>query len=145
MVPRPHVATPCEDTAPCYIVTSRSGSTAHPLEIDSMTTRTRDDELKEVPLWKANKATWPPGVRTVGLDEADCLGIDRRGNLYWDGKEVEVRHFSLTRRQAFIAVVVAVSAVIGAVGAFAQGWVAYHDWACRVAWPAITCEFPPRG
>jgi len=37
---------------------------------------TRDEELKAVPLWKADKQKWPPGVRTIGQDEMDCLGID---------------------------------------------------------------------
>jgi hypothetical protein len=69
--------------------------------------RTREDELKEVPLWTANKQAWPPGVRTIGQDELDCLGVDRRGNLYWDGKPVEVRHFSLTLWQKVGAVIIA--------------------------------------
>ena len=50
-----------------------------------VTARTREAELREVPLWKANKGAWPPGVRPIGMDEADCLGVDRRGNHYWDG------------------------------------------------------------
>lgn len=41
-----------------------------------MTARTREDELKEVPLWKANKELWPPGVREIDIEEQDCLGID---------------------------------------------------------------------
>src|SRR5215510_3109021 len=55
-----------------------------------MTARSREDELREVPLWKANKERWPPGVREIAMEEQDCLGIDRRGNLYWDGKPIEV-------------------------------------------------------
>jgi len=96
-----------------------------------VTARTREEELREVPLWKANKGAWPPGVRPIGMDEADCLGVDRRGNLYWDGKPVEVRNFALTFGQKVWAGIVAVSAVVGAVGAAAQGWVSYHEWACR--------------
>ena len=61
-----------------------------------MTARSREDELREVPLWKANKERWPPGVRETAMEEQDCLGIDRRGNLYWDGKPIEVRYFGLT-------------------------------------------------
>ena len=101
---------------------------------------TREEELKEVPLWTATTERWPPGVRTISLDkEMDCLGVDRHGNLYWDGKPVEVRRFSLTRWQAFWAGVVAAFAIAGSIGAFAQGWAAYHDWACRAGWPAVTC------
>ena len=108
-----------------------------------MTARTREDELREVPLWRANKESWPAGVRTIGLDvEGDCLGIDRRGNLYWDGKPVEVRHFWLTRWQKVGAVIIVVSALIGAIGAAAQGWVAYDDWACRAGLPSVACAQP---
>jgi hypothetical protein len=39
-----------------------------------MTARTREDELREVPLWKANKELWPPGVREIDMEEQDCLG-----------------------------------------------------------------------
>jgi hypothetical protein len=52
--------------------------------------RTREDELREVPLWRANKGAWPSGVRPIGMEEIDCVGVDRLGNLYWDGKPVEV-------------------------------------------------------
>ena len=47
---------------------------------------TREEEMKEVPLWTANQDRWPPGVRTISMDqEMDCLGVDRLGNLYSDG------------------------------------------------------------
>ena len=108
-----------------------------------MTARTREDEFREVPLWKANKEKWPPGVREIAVEEQDCLGIDRYGNLYWDGMGVEARHLwlslLLTRWQQVGAVIVVISALIGAVGAAAQGWVAYEDWACRAGWPTMGC------
>jgi hypothetical protein len=108
-----------------------------------MIDRTREDELRDVPLWKANKELWPPAVREIAMEEQDCLGIDRHGNLYWDGKPVEVRHFwlslLLTRWQQVGAVIIVVSALFGAIGAAAQGWVAYEDWACRAGWPAVGC------
>jgi hypothetical protein len=92
---------------------------------------------------EANKELWPPGVREIAMQEQDCLGIDRHGNLYWDGKPVEVRHFwlslLLTRWQQVGAVIIVVSALFGAIGAAAQGWVAYEDWACRAGWPAVGC------
>src|SRR5436190_19511189 len=62
-----------------------------------MTERTRQDELSDVPLWKANKQTWPRGVRPIGQGELDCLGIDRRGDLYWDGKPIEVAVYNRRR------------------------------------------------
>jgi len=109
-----------------------------------MTARTREDELREVPLWKANKERWPPGVREIAMEEQDCLGIDRRGNLYWDGKPIEVRYFglTLTRWQQVGAAIVVVSALIGAIGVATQGWVAYDDWACRAGLPSVACAQP---
>ena len=85
-----------------------------------MTARIREEELREVPVWKVNRGA-APGVRLIGMDEADCLGVDRRGNLYWDGKPVEVRNFALTFGQKVWAGIVRVSAVVGAVGAATQG------------------------
>jgi hypothetical protein len=69
------------------------------------------------------------------------LGIDRYGNLYWDGRPIEVRYFwlTLTRWQQVGAVIVVVSALLGAIGAATQGWVAYADWACRADWPTVGC------
>jgi hypothetical protein len=99
-------------------------------------------ELREVPLWKANKERWPPEVRKIAMEEQDCLGIDRRGNLYWDGKPIEVRYFglTLTRWQQVGAAIVVVSALIGAIGV--AGWVAYDDWACRAGLPSVACAQP---
>jgi hypothetical protein len=108
-----------------------------------MPARTREEELREVPLWKANKETWPPGVREIDMEEQDCLGIDRYGNLYWNGKPVGARHvwltLWLTRWQQVGAVIVVVSILVGAIGGAIQGWAAYEDWACRAGWPAIGC------
>jgi hypothetical protein len=42
--------------------------------------RAREDELREVPLWKANKTAWPPGVRAIKMDEADCLASTGAAN-----------------------------------------------------------------
>jgi hypothetical protein len=36
-------------------------------------------------------STWPPGVRRISQKEIDC--IDRNGNLYRDGKSIEVKRF----------------------------------------------------
>jgi hypothetical protein len=38
-----------------------------------MTARLREDELREVPLWKTSKERWPPGVREIAMEEQDCL------------------------------------------------------------------------
>jgi hypothetical protein len=100
-----------------------------------MLDRTREEELHEVPPWRANKEAWPRGVRPIGQDELDCLGIDRRGNIYWDGKPVEGRHFVLTRAQKIWAVLVALAAIAGGLGSFTQGALMYNEWACREGRP----------
>jgi hypothetical protein len=79
------------------------------------------------------------------LDEADGLGIDRDGRLYWNGKPVEIigRRLDLTRAQAGVAIAVAIFTGIAAIGTAAQGWTAYHDWACRTGWPSFAaCPKP---
>jgi hypothetical protein len=93
----------------------------------------REDELKRIPLQTINKSRWPKDVRPIALKESDGLGIDNDGRLYWDGKPVEIigRRLDLTSGQFWIAIVVAIFTVVGGIGAAAQGWAAYHDWACR--------------
>jgi hypothetical protein len=67
------------------------------------------------------------------MSEAGGLGIDPDGRLYWNGKPVEIigRRLDLTKTQAMVGLVVAFFTIVGGIGAAAQGWAAYHDWACR--------------
>jgi hypothetical protein len=105
----------------------------------------REDELKRVPHRPdeiIDKSRWPRDVRVISINELNGLGIDNDGRLHWNGKPVEIigRRLDLTRTQAFIAIVVAAFTIIGSIGAAAQGWAAYHDWACRNKLPAgISC------
>ncbi len=67
--------------------------------------------------WPIEEA-WPAHVSSIGMDRLDYLGIDRDGNLYWDGKRVEVRRpLSLTFWQRAGAVVISVSALVAAAAA----------------------------
>ncbi|MCK1474892.1 hypothetical protein IVB27_08740 [Bradyrhizobium sp. 197] len=99
----------------------------------------REDELKRVPLQTIEKTRWPRNVRPISMKESDGLGIDNEGRLHWNGKPVEIigRRLDLTGYQIFLASVVAIFTVVGGVGAAAQGWAAYHDWACRNKQPAL--------
>jgi len=67
------------------------------------------------------------------MTEANGLGIDRDGRLYWNGKPVEIigQRLDLTWTQTLIAIVVAIFTGITALGTLVQGTVALHDWACR--------------
>jgi hypothetical protein len=87
----------------------------------------REKELQEVPLWAANKQSWPKGVRTIGAIEMDCLAIDRSGRLYWDGKAIEVRQFKLRTFELTLAVIGVTAAVAAVV---LGGW----EWFCQLAW-----------
>jgi hypothetical protein len=102
----------------------------------------RAPEFREIPLRRADKSKWPDGIRTIGLDEADALGIDAKGELYWHGKPVEIRRpLDLTGRQKLVAGIIAIATVFAAIGAVAQGFAAYNEWACKVGWASVAC--PP--
>ncbi|WP_139043893.1 hypothetical protein [Allomesorhizobium alhagi] len=96
--------------------------------------RIRDEELGRIPMWIANKERWPKDVRTVGMDEFDNLGIDRLGNLYWDGKAIEIRRISLSGGQKILASFIAFVGFWAAVGATLQGWTSAHSWLCELHW-----------
>ena len=51
----------------------------------------REQELKDVPHRPADKSRWPKGIRSISYDEADALGVDAKGELFWHGKPVEIR------------------------------------------------------
>ena len=109
-----------------------------------------DPYFREVPRRIPDKSKWPAGVRTISMAEADALGIDAKGELYWHGKPVEIRRpIDLTTGQRMGAFVVGFFVVIGSIGAVAQGWSAYNDWACKVGWWAVcaapAANPPPRG
>jgi hypothetical protein len=102
----------------------------------------REEDLARVPLQEIDKSKWPRDVRPIAISETGGLGIDPDGRLYWNGRPVEIvsSRIDLTGTQAFFAVLVAICTAIGGIGAAAQGWAAYHDWACKNKRPAIfTC------
>lgn len=53
---------------------------------------TQQQEAKAAPIRKPDQSTWPPGVRAVTADEIHAIGVDQKGDLYWHGKHVQVRH-----------------------------------------------------
>ena len=98
-----------------------------------MADQVRSEELNEAPRWKTHEQAWPPAVRPV-------VGIDGRGILYWDGKPVQSRQLVLTRGQKILAVLVALAVIAGGLGCFVQGFLTYHDWACREGLPTVPCH-----
>ncbi len=107
--------------------------------------RERDDELKRTPLQKSDKASWPNGVRPVGLVELNEIGVDDRGRLYWQGKPIEVRQrLSLTFWQKAAAFLVAAGALATFLVTIANGVTDLVDWGCKVGWltAAAVCGTP---
>jgi hypothetical protein len=100
----------------------------------------REEELNEAPPSRANRQGSPSGARPVGQHELDCLGIDQRGIRYWNGQPIQSWRFILTRGQKVWAVLVALAAVAGGLGSCAQGFLTYHDWACREGLPTLPCH-----
>jgi hypothetical protein len=39
----------------------------------------REQELRDVPLRKADQSKWPEGVRSIAIAETDALGVDAKG------------------------------------------------------------------
>jgi hypothetical protein len=104
-----------------------------------MLDQVREEELNKTPP-NPHKQAWPPGVRPIGQHDLECLGIDQRGILYWDGNPVQGRQFVLTRGQKIWAVLVALAAIAAGLGSCVQGFLTYHDWACREGLPTLTCH-----
>jgi hypothetical protein len=103
----------------------------------------REQELKDVPHRPPDQSKWPKGIRSISGAKAGALAIDAKGELYWHGKPVEIRRpLDLSRTQNAVAIVVAIATVFAALGAVAQGFAAYNEWACKVGWKSATCPLP---
>lgn len=73
----------------------------------------REEELKMVPLRQTEMNQWPPGVRSIAIDEMDAFGVDAAGVLYWHGKPVEITHpVTLSKTQSILAIGAALSAIV---------------------------------
>jgi hypothetical protein len=106
----------------------------------------REEQLRRVPFQKIDKSKWPQDVRPIAMGEADGLGIDASGRLYWNGKPVEIvgRRIDLTTTQNVIAISVAIFTALAAAGTLVQAAVTYHDWACKAGRTAIvSCTLLP--
>jgi hypothetical protein len=71
-----------------------------------------EQDLKTAPIRKADMSKWPPGVRAITADELAAIGVDPKGDLYWHGKHVQVRHpLVLNFWHSLLAAGTAVSAI----------------------------------
>lgn len=72
-------------------------------------------------------------VHAVNAMDLSRLSIDDAGQLYWDGKPVEVRRrLAMSPAQIFAAIIVALFVVVGAIGSALQATATVHEWSCRV-------------
>ncbi|KAB1126512.1 hypothetical protein [Neorhizobium galegae] len=98
----------------------------------------RERALQDVPLYIPNAASWPEGVRVVGIEELNNLGIDRSGVLHWNGRVITIeKRFTFSFWQKVSAVVVTLTAGLVSLSTIIQGVASYSSWACTVGWPAI--------
>lgn len=59
---------------------------------------------------------WPSQVWSIGLDRLDLLGVDGKGQLYWNGHQIEIRQpLSLTFWQRAGAVIIVISSAATAI------------------------------
>jgi hypothetical protein len=88
------------------------------------------------PAGRSRSATTPPRIGTV---LAFSLGTRHSKE---PGKRVQVRQgLVLTTWQRIVAFVTSIAIILGGIGAAAQGWAAYSDWACQIgACPADSNE-----
>jgi hypothetical protein len=73
------------------------------------------------------------------------LGVNEAGELFWNGRPVEIRKpLLLSPFQRLGAAIVVVASVAGALGGLAQGITATVDFGCaRGAWPHL-CPAPAK-
>ncbi len=98
--------------------------------------RKRDEELRRIPHHEIDPTTWPKGVRAISLSEANGLGVDKTGRLYWNGTPVEIvgSRLDLTWTQTLIALAIAIFTLVTAIATVVQAWTAYRDMACEAGW-----------
>jgi hypothetical protein len=69
------------------------------------------------------------GPRPISLDDLDRMGINSRNELFWDGKQVEVRsRLNLTWPQTLGAILVGAAAICGGLASAANDG---SEFACR--------------
>ena len=93
--------------------------------------------------WSGERAPeWPDGVHALSNEGLLLLGLDVKGQLYWDGRPLEVRRrSSLTWQQKLIAGAVTAAAIAGGLNGIVQAVSAGTDYGCKHGWWVQDC--PP--
>ncbi len=79
--------------------------------------RNRAEELQQIPPRNSRPEEWPQGVRTIGLDEMDALGVDASGTLYWHGKSVAIKRIELRKVELVLATIAAIGTLMSGLAA----------------------------
>jgi hypothetical protein len=77
----------------------------------------REEELRQVPPRTTDRSAWPSGVRPIGVDEMDALGVDAKGMLYWHGKSVAIRRIELGSWELWLAVLATLGTLLSGLAA----------------------------
>ena len=88
----------------------------------------------------ARAPEWPAGVHALSQEGLLLLGLDRHGQLYWDGYPVEVRRrLDLSWRQKLIAGAVTAAMLAGGLNGVVQAVSAGTEYGCKHGWWANGC------
>lgn len=83
---------------------------------------------------------WPAGVHALSREGLLLLGLDGKGQLYWDGKPVEVRRrLDLTLRQKLIGGAVTAALIASGVNGLVQAVSAGTEYGCKHGWWTTGC------
>jgi hypothetical protein len=76
-------------------------------------------------------ADWPLGVQEISIENLASLGVNDEGEIFWNGKRIEVRRrLLLTWWQKMAAAIVVIFAILGGAGGFVQGAGVVFDHYC---------------
>jgi hypothetical protein len=82
-----------------------------------------------------------PGVEKLTLADFERLGKDKHNYLYWDDEPLLTESIlRLSRRQEKGAIIIAIVALLGALGSITQGITAYDTLACQMHWSFSYCS-----
>ena len=88
----------------------------------------------------ARAPEWPAGVHALSDEGLQLLGLDRKGQLYWDGKPLEVRRrFGLTWRQKLATGAVTAAVIAGGLNGIVQAVSAGTEYGCKHGWWTAGC------
>jgi hypothetical protein len=86
---------------------------------------------------------WPKGVDPIGIEDLGRLGISGHDELFWDGRQIEIRKaLVLTGFQKFLTVVITLFAVLGGLGGFISGINSAASFLCARNLHWLTCPTP---